>query len=99
LSEQHEYKYHMDLKSGARVVSDPVEVDNDPYNDSIVTVVNNIARWAEGKEDGVFKFPVNQNLTYVPFRSIEFISLEYVIAGERGSSFPESDSEYVFEGQ
>jgi hypothetical protein len=99
LSEQYEYRYHMHLKSGNQVSSDFIPVDNDPYSDGITTVADNIDRWARGTEDGVFRFPVNLSLTYVPFRSVEYATLEYVVEGERGSTFPESESDYVFEGQ
>lgn len=101
-AEALEYRYHFHLLSGARVSSDFIEVENDPYHsagETVKEVAHSISRWAKG-EDGVFMFPVNESLTYVPFRSIEFASLEYVVAGERQESqFAVSDESYMFEGK
>lgn len=100
MSEKSElqYRYHFHMQSGAKVSSDFIDVDNDPYHDTIQGVAEGLSRWSKG-EDGVFRFPVSENLTFVPFRNIEFASLEYVVAGERESAFATDDSEYVFQGQ
>lgn len=97
-SEELQYRYHFTTKSGAKVSSDFIDVDNDPYHDTIQDIAHGLSRWAKG-EDGVFMFPVNESLTYMPFRSIEYATLEYVVAGERESAFATDDSEYVFQGQ
>jgi hypothetical protein len=80
---KYEYSLRLQLKSTSYVKSDYVPGTKDYVNG---TLKKAILQFLEGKE-GSFQFPVSENITYVPFRSIEYVTVDFREVEQPDSAF------------
>ncbi len=91
-SELREYSLIFNMRSGAVIKTDLTEVKTEAEIANVAAAVN---KFVAGDE-GVFLYLVDENLTYIPYRNVEFVALEYVVSNPDMDMAADADSSYIF---